>query len=196
MRMNYLQKKFYALFKSLKIKLHNSSIRSFKDVTSFALKDSEFPQVLSGYSTSNHLMLKKKSDQKSRLLPTNKPLIPTCLYANMYVSTSRAHMLPTSTDVVSVPNVKSCMKSSQSSATVPSVPPVWLTTSVRNNVIKKPIACRDSEIKRHRKAANYVSKLSSNVVNCYRSFSTSSSGFVCQSVCFNKSVHKHKFKCC
>ena len=105
-------------------------------------------------------------------------------------------MLPTSTDVVSVPNVKSCMKSSQSSATVPSVPPVWLTTSVRNNVIKKPIACRDSEIKRHRKAVNYVSKLSSNVVNCYRSFSTSSSGFVCQSVRFNKSVHKHKFKCC
>ena len=30
-----------------------------------------------------------------------------------------------------------------------------------------------------------------NNVNCSRSIPTSSSGFVCQPVCFNKSVHKH-----
>ena len=94
-------------------------------------------------------MLKKQSDQKSRLLPTNKPLIPKCLYANMYVSTSRPYIeLPTSTDNVFVPNAKSCIKSSQSFVTVLSVPPVCLTTSVRNNVMKKPITCRDSVIKR------------------------------------------------
>ena len=74
-------------------------------------------------------MLKKKSDKKSHLLPTNKPPMPTCLYANMHVSTSRAYMLPTSTDDVFVPNVKCCIKSSQSSVTVPSVLPVCLTTS-------------------------------------------------------------------
>ena len=38
---------------------------------------------------------------------------------------------------------------------------------------------------------NYVSESVNNVVNCSRSFSTSSSGFVCQPVRFNKSVHKH-----
>ena len=37
---------------------------------------------------------------------------------------------------------------------------------------------------------NYASE-SVNVVNCSCSFSTSSSGFVCQPVHFNKSVHKH-----
>ena len=93
-------------------------------------------------------------------------------------------------------------KSSQSSVTVLSVPPVCLTTSVHDNVIKKPITCRDSIIKRprrclrkstivkNRNAVNYVSE-SVNVVNCSRSFPTSSSGFVCQPVRFNKSVHKH-----
>ena len=71
------------------------------------------------------------------------------------------------------------------------------------NVIKKPIICRDSVIKRPRKclrkstivknrnAVNYVSESVNNVVNCSRSFPTSSSGFVCQPVRFNKSVHKH-----
>ena len=82
-------------------------------------------------------MLKKQADPKSRLLPTNKPLMPTCLYANTHVSTSRAYMLPTSTDDVFVHNAKPCIKSSQSSVTVPSVPPVYLTTSVHDNVIKK-----------------------------------------------------------
>ena len=147
-------------------------------------------------------MLKKQSDPKSRLLPTNKPLMSTCLYANMYVSTFRAYMLPTSTDNVFAPNVKSCIKSSQLSVTVPSVPPVCLTTSVHDNVIKKPITCHDSIIKRPRKclrkstivknrnAVNYVSE-SVNVVSCSCSFSTSSSGFVCQPFRFNKSVHKH-----
>ena len=38
---------------------------------------------------------------------------------------------------------------------------------------------------------NYVSESVNNVVNCSRSFPTSSSGFVCQPVRFNKSVHKH-----
>ena len=190
-------------YKPLKNKLHNSSICSFKDVTSFSLKDSEFPPLLSGQSTSNQPMLKKQSDQKSHLLPTNKPLMPTCLYANMYVSTSRANMLPTSTDDVFVPNVKSCIKSIQLSVTVPSAPLVWLATSVRNNVIKKPISCCDSVIKRHckcrrkstivksRKAVNYVSEPVNNAVNYSRSFSTSSSGFVCQLVRLNKSVHKY-----
>ena len=38
---------------------------------------------------------------------------------------------------------------------------------------------------------NYVSESVNNVVTCSHSFSTSSSGFVCQPFCFNKSVHKH-----
>ena len=198
-----LAKEILCSYKSLKIKPHNSSIRSFKDVTSFSLNDSEFPLLLSGHSTSKHLMLKKQSDPKSCLLPTNKPLMPTCLYANTYVSTSRAYMLPTSTDDVFVPNAKPCIKSSQSSVTVPSVPPVYLTTSVHGTVIKKPITCRDSVIKRphkclpkrtivkNRNAVNYVSESVNNVVNCGRSFPTSSTGFVCKPVRFNKSVHKH-----
>ena len=132
--------------------------------------------------------------------------MPICLYPNTYVSTSRAYMLPTSTDDVFVPNTKPCIKSSQSTVTVPSVPPVCLTTSVHDNVIKKPITCHDSIIKRPRKclrksaivknrnAVNYVSE-SVNVVSCSGSFSTSSSGFVGQPFRFNKSVHKH-LKCC
>ena len=98
---------------------------------------------------------------------------------------------------------RSCINSSQSSATVSSVPSVCLTTSVHNNVTKKPITCRDSVIKRPRKClcksttvknrnvVNYVSESVNNVVSCSRSFPTSSSGFVCQPGCFNKSVHKH-----
>ena len=132
-----LAKEILCSYKSLKIKPHNSSIRSFKDVTSFSLNDSEFPPLLSGHSTSNHLMLKKQSDPKTHLLSTNKPLMPTCLYANTHVSTSRAYMLPTSRDHVVVPNARPCIKSSQSLVTVPSVPPVCLTTSVHDNVIKK-----------------------------------------------------------
>ena len=116
--------------------------------------------------------------------------------------TSRAYMLQISTDDVFMPKVKSCIKSSQSSATVASVPPVCPTSSVHNNVIKKPITCRDSVITRPRKclnkitivknynAVNYVSEPVNNAVNC--SCSTSSSnGFACQPVRFNKSVHKH-----
>ena len=187
-----LAKEILCSYKSLKIKPHNSSIRSFKDVTSFSLNDSEFPPLLSGHSTSNHLMLKKQSDPKTRILSTNKPLMPTCLYVNTHVSTSRAYMLPTSTDDVFVHNAKPCIKSSQSSVTVPSVPPVCLTTSVHDNVIKKPITCRDSIIKCGRKclckstivkngnAVNYFSESINNVGNYSRSFSTSSSGFVCQ----------------
>ena len=38
---------------------------------------------------------------------------------------------------------------------------------------------------------NYVSESVNNVVNCSRSFPTSSSGFLRQPVRFNKSVHKH-----
>ena len=38
---------------------------------------------------------------------------------------------------------------------------------------------------------NYVSEPVNSVVNCSCSFSTSSSVFVCQPVCFNKSFHKH-----
>ena len=86
-----LAKKFLCSYKSLKIKLHSSSIRSVEDATSFSLSNSGFPLLLSGCSTSNHLMLKKQSYQKSHVLPTNKVLMPTCLYANIYVSTSRAY---------------------------------------------------------------------------------------------------------
>ena len=110
---------------------------------------------------------------------------------------------PTSTDNVFVPNAKPCIKSSQSSVIVPSVPPVCLTISVYDSVIKKAITCRDSVIKCPRKclhksaiikncnAVNYVRESVDNVVNCSRSFPSSSSGFVCQPDCFNKSVHKH-----
>ena len=38
---------------------------------------------------------------------------------------------------------------------------------------------------------NYVSESVNDVFNCCWSFSTSSSGFVCQPVRFNRSVHKH-----
>ena len=70
----------------------------------------------------------------------------------MYVSTSRGYTLPTSADDIFMPNLNSCIKSSQSSVTFPSVPPVCPpTTSVRNNVISKPITCRDSVIKCPRK---------------------------------------------
>ena len=74
---------------------------------------------------------------------------------------------------------------------------------VHDNVIKKPTTCRDSVMKRPRKclrestivknrnAVNYVSESVNNVVNCSRSFPTSSSGFLRQPVRFNKSVHKH-----
>ena len=115
----------------------------------------------------------------------------------MYVSTSRGHMLPTSTDDVFAPNIKSYTKSSQSPVTVSSNPHVCLTTSVHNNVIKKPITFRDSVIKRPGKclrkkiAVNHVSKSVNKVVNCSRSFSSSSSAFVCQTFRFNRSVHKH-----
>ena len=196
-----LAKEILCSYKSLKTKPHNSSIRSFKDVTSLSLNDSEFPPLLSGHSTSNHLMLKKQSDPKTHLLSTNKPLMPTCLYANTHVSTSRAYMLPASTDDVFVHNAKPCIKSSQSFVTVPSVPPVC-RTSVHDNVIKKPITCHDPVIKRPRKclhkstvvknrnAVNFVSE-SVNAVNCSRLFPTSSSGFLRQPVRFNKSAHKH-----
>ena len=131
-------------------------------------------------------MIKKQCDQKSLLLPTNKSLMPTCFYANMYVSISSAYMLPTSTDNVFMLNVKSI--------TVPSVPPVCLTTSVRNNVTKKLITYRDTVIKPPRNclhkgaivkncnAVNYFSEPVNNALNCSRSFSTSSSDFVCQLV--------------
>ena len=70
----------------------------------------------------------------------------------MYVSTSRGYTLPTSADDTFMPNLNSCIKSSQSSVTFPSVPPVCPpTTFVRNNVISKPITCRDSVIKCPRK---------------------------------------------
>ena len=59
-------------------------------------------------------------------------------------------MITTSTDDVFVPNVNSCIKSSQS-VTVPSVPSLCLTPFLQNNVIKKPITCRDSVIKPPRK---------------------------------------------
>ena len=70
-------------------------------------------------------------------------------------------------------------------------------------MIKKPITCCDSVIKcprnclrkstivKNSNAANYVNESVNNVVNCSCSFFTSSSGFVCQLVRFNKSVHKH-----
>ena len=75
-----LAKEVLCSYKSLKTKPHNSNIRSFKDVTLFSLNDSEFPPLLSGHSTSNHLMLKKQSNPKTHLLSTNKPLMPTCVY--------------------------------------------------------------------------------------------------------------------
>ena len=186
----------------MKTKPHNNSICSFKDATLFSLNDSEFPPLLSGYSTSNHLMLKKQSDPKTRILSTNKPFMPTCLYVNTHLSTSRVYMSPASTGDVFVHNAKPCIKSSQSFVTVRSVPPECQTTSVHDNVIKKPITCCDPVIKRPRKclrkstivknrnAVNYVIQSVNNVVNCSRSFPSSSSGFVRQPVRFNKSVHK------
>ena len=129
--------------------------------------------------------------------------MPKCLYANMYVSIYRAYMLSNSTDKVLVSNVSSYIQSSHSFVTLPFVPPVCQKTFVHNNVIKKPITCRDSVIQRPRKcprkstivknsnAVNYVSESVNNFVNCCRSFSASSSVFVCQPVCFNKSIHKH-----
>ena len=62
--------------------------------------------------------------------------MPTRFHANMYVPTSVAYILPTSTGDVLILNVKSCIKSSQSSAIVPSVSSVCLTP-VHHNGIKK-----------------------------------------------------------
>ena len=75
----------------------------------------------------------------------------SCKHVFLYVSTSRGYMLATSTDDVFVPDINSSIKSSQSLFTFPSASHVCLTTSVHNNVIKKPITCRDSVIKRPRK---------------------------------------------
>ena len=94
------------------------------------------------------------------------------------MSTSRAYMLPTLTDDFLVHNAKPCIKSSQSSCCDP--------------VIKRPRKClRKSTIVKNRKAVNYVSESVNNIVNCSRSFPSSSSGFLFQPVRFNKSVHKH-----
>ena len=92
-----------------------------------------------------------------------------------------------------MPNLNSCIKSSQSSVTFPSVPPVCPpTTFVRNNVISKPITCRDSVIKcprkclrkntvvkKNRNVVNYVREPVNNAVNCSRSTSMNSSGYCC-----------------
>ena len=50
---------------------------------------------------------------------------------------------------------------------------------------------RKSTIVRNGDAVNYVGEPVNNIVNCSRFTSTISSGFVCQPVRFNKSVHKH-----
>ena len=103
------------------------------------------------------------------------PLMPKCLYENMYVSIYRAYMLLNSRDKVLVSNVSSYIKSSHSYVTLPFVPPVRQKTFVRNNVIKKPITCRDSVIQRPRKCPRKSTIVkNSNAV-----------------VCFNKSIHKH-----
>ena len=61
-----------------------------------------------------------------------------------------------------------------------------------DSVIKHPPKClRKSTIVKSRSAVNYVSEHVNNAVNYSRSTLTSSSGFVCQPVCFNKSIHKH-----
>ena len=125
----------------------------------------------------------------------------------MDISSATAGVSPELLKALAIPSDttvrRSCINSSQSSATVSSVPPVCLRTSVHNNVTKKPITCRDSVIKRPCKclrkstivkncnAVSYDSESVNNAVNCSRSFSTSSSGFVCQHVRFNKSVYKH-----
>ena len=58
--------------------------------------------------------------------------------------------------------------------------------------MKRPCKCLcKSTIIKNCKAVNYVSESVNDVVNCCCSFSTSSSGFVCQPVRFDKSVHKH-----
>ena len=46
-------------------------------------------------------------------------------------------------------------------------------------------------MKKNCNPVNYVSEPVNNVVNCSCSTSTSSIGFVCQVVGFNKYVHKH-----
>ena len=99
--------------------------------------------------------------------------------------------------------------SSQSSVAVRSIQSLYpRPTSVRNNGISTPITCCDSIIKcpckcllmstiiKNHKIENSVSEPADTAVNCSCSTSMSSSGFAHQPVCFNKSFHKHKFKCC
>ena len=100
------------------------------------------------------LNIKPSNDKKNSLIKKAvyyQQISHSCKHVFMYVSTSRGYMLPTSTDDVFVPNINSCIKSSQSPFTFPSVSHVCLTTSAHNNVIKKPITCRDSVTKRPRK---------------------------------------------
>ena len=51
-----LAKEILCSYKSLKIKLFNSGIRSFEDVTSFSLNNSELPLLLSGHSLSSPII--------------------------------------------------------------------------------------------------------------------------------------------
>ena len=77
------------------------------------------------------------------------------------------YVLPISTDNVFMPNVKSCNKSSQSSVTITSVPPVCPKTSVCINVIKKPITFDDSVITSLCKCLHKSTILKNcNTVNC------------------------------
>ena len=136
-------------------------------------------------------MLKKPSDQKSRLLPTKKPVMPTCLDANTYLSTSRPYIITTSIDDIFMINLKSYINSNQSSVTVLSVPPAFpQTTAVRNKVISKSVICRDSvtecprkylrksTIAKNLKVVNPVSETFNNVVNCSCSTSIRFSAFI------------------
>ena len=196
-----LAKEILNFYQSLKSKFHTNAVRSFKDATSFSLNDSSFPPL---HSTSTHQMPKNYSDQKSHLLPTNKPIMPTCLNNNMYISVSRAYMLPTSPDDIFMSNSKSSYQSIQSFVNVSSsssvCPP---STSVCNHVTKKAVTCRSfvtkcspkcprkSTTAINRNIVNHVSKPVNNVVNHNRSTSVNSSDFVHQPRRHSKSLREN-----
>ena len=115
-----LSKAILNYYQSLKSAVADNIVRSFKDVVSFSLNDSDFPPLR---STSNNQIVKNRSELKSHFLPTNKPIIPTCLATNMYLSISRAYMLPISKDDILMSSSKSCNQSIQSSITVLSSSP-------------------------------------------------------------------------
>ena len=160
-----LAKEILRFYQQLQSKVSINPIRSFKDVTLFSLKESDFPPLQS--SSNNHVLrTKMKKQQKLITSHINNPVLSTCFKSNTYVSTSRAYMQPNSTDDIIMSDTKS-FKNLVQSSTVPVPVPVQavfpISKSVYNNVINKP-AIRNVVKPKCRRKSNVVRK--KNVTTC------------------------------